>query len=428
MANHAAGPQTDRPPQAQHPAVANRAAGPQTDRPPQAQHPAVANRAAGPQADRPPQAQRPPMGNVRRPAGGSAATGAASAGPAHDESTAPRAWQRCPRSPRALRIRVTARWTRGRARAAPGYPQPQARAPAQPGGAQPAARPRIRRQPGSARQLRAREMNARGTRPGPVAARSWLADRDERGARSATARDVTKRQCRRLLGADGVGHAVRMPFHRITGRFRWRRASSPRAGTTTGSCVPCARTRRCLIGRRALGRQVRRRAAGSTTVHDAGELVRIAPLRRTAPWHRPGRIPPVTIRSLLMPRAFSRRISASTVACELRIPVWSSGPWRSSATMSYQARMANPPLSVTGRIGACGNTKRSARSPGRTSSGTRGSKSWPSPPRPWSRSRRPRIAAGFDSTASATPATPALFTPVRRMLVHGCPLVHRGLK
>src|SRR5437879_13691123 len=51
--------------------------------------------------------------------------------------------------------------------------------------------------------------------------------------------------------------------------------------------------------------------------------------------------------------------------------------------MSYQARIANPPLSVTGRIGACGNTKRSGRSPARTSSGTSGSKSWPSAPRPW---------------------------------------------
>src|SRR2546429_2197779 len=54
------------------------------------------------------------------------------------------------------------------------------------------------------------------------------------------------------------------------------------------------------------------------------------------------------MRSLPMPRAFSRRISASTVACEARIPFSSSGPWRSSAMMSYQARMANPPLSVTG--------------------------------------------------------------------------------
>src|ERR1700733_4645757 len=50
--------------------------------------------------------------------------------------------------------------------------------------------------------------------------------------------------------------------------------------------------------------------------------------------------------------------------------------------MSYQARMLIPPLMVTGRTGACGRTKRSARSPVRTSSGTTLSKSWPSAPKP----------------------------------------------
>src|SRR5439155_305535 len=95
---------------------------------------------------------------------------------------------------------------------------------------------------------------------------------------------------------------------------------------------------------------------------------------------------------------------ASTVACEARIPFSSSGPWRSSAMMSYQARMANPPLSVTGRIGACGNTKRSARSPGRTSSGTRGSKSWPSAPRPWSQITAPAGSRPV-STSTASPDT-----------------------
>ena len=50
--------------------------------------------------------------------------------------------------------------------------------------------------------------------------------------------------------------------------------------------------------------------------------------------------------------------------------------------MSYHARMGMPPLIVTGRTGACGNTKRTAGQPGRTSSGTTGTKSLPSAPRP----------------------------------------------
>src|SRR6202140_690006 len=63
IGNLAGGPQADRPPQAQHPAIGNRAGGPQADRPPQAQHPAVGNPAGGPQADRPPPAPRPAGGN-----------------------------------------------------------------------------------------------------------------------------------------------------------------------------------------------------------------------------------------------------------------------------------------------------------------------------------------------------------------------------
>ena len=50
--------------------------------------------------------------------------------------------------------------------------------------------------------------------------------------------------------------------------------------------------------------------------------------------------------------------------------------------MSYQARMRMPWLIVTGRTGACGKMKRTA--PGSSSSGTIGSKSWPSAPRPCS--------------------------------------------
>src|SRR5690606_30651768 len=59
---------------------------------------------------------------------------------------------------------------------------------------------------------------------------------------------------------------------------------------------------------------------------------------------------------------------------------------RSSDLMSYQARIGTPLLMVTGRTGACGNTKRNAGQCGRSSSGTIGSKSWPSAPRPCSHS------------------------------------------
>src|SRR5690606_24497831 len=66
-----------------------------------------------------------------------------------------------------------------------------------------------------------------------------------------------------------------------------------------------------------------------------------------------------------------------------------SPPASSSALklrMSYQARMRMPLLMVTARIGACGNTNRNAGHPNLTSSGTIGSKSWPSAPRPCSHS------------------------------------------
>jgi len=63
------------------------------------------------------------------------------------------------------------------------------------------------------------------------------------------------------------------------------------------------------------------------------------------------------------------------------MPLKSSAERRSMPAMSYRARIAYPLLMVTGRTGACGNTNRSAGSPP-WSSGTNGSKSWPSAPRP----------------------------------------------
>ncbi len=49
----------------------------------------------------------------RRPADGSAAAGTAPAGPAHDESTVSRAWQRCRAVPARSESGCRARWTRG---------------------------------------------------------------------------------------------------------------------------------------------------------------------------------------------------------------------------------------------------------------------------------------------------------------------------
>ena len=43
-----------------------------------------------------------------------------------------------------------------------------------------------------------------------------------------------------------------------------------------------------------------------------------------------------------------------------------------SSAMSYQARITMPPLIVTGRVGACGKTKRTGVPAGRPSSGTMG--------------------------------------------------------
>src|SRR5215813_1101509 len=68
--------------------------------------------------------------------------------------------------------------------------------------------------------------------------------------------------------------------------------------------------------------------------------------------------------------------------------------------------MTAPPLIVTACIGACGNTKRTARPSGRSSSGTIGSKSWASAPRPCSQmtdavAGRPVSSSSVASTRSA---------------------------
>src|SRR6266481_3530112 len=116
--------------------------------------------------------------------------------------------------------------------------------------------------------------------------------------------------------------------------------------------------------------------------------------RDTAP---PCEKPARTIRSAGMPRSPSRAINRRICASASRKPVTSSAALRSNPLMSYQARIDIPPLMVTGRTGALGKTKRHARSPRRTISGTMGSKSCPSAPRPCS-----QITLAFGITAVST--------------------------
>ncbi|EXI76061.1 MAG: hypothetical protein AW07_00575 [Candidatus Accumulibacter sp. SK-11] len=79
----------------------------------------------------------------------------------------------------------------------------------------------------------------------------------------------------------------------------------------------------------------------------------------TPPWEKPAS----TIRPSGMPREFSRASRASICRADSRTCSPSSRPGaKSGETMSYQARITKPPLIVTGRMGACGKTKRKAGS------------------------------------------------------------------
>ena len=103
-----------------------------------------------------------------------------------------------------------------------------------------------------------------------------------------------------------------------------------------------------------------------------------------------------------MPSARSAAMSLPTTATDSRIPGSSARPSAVSVLMSYQARMRMPMLSVTGLTGACGNTKRRPGAGGSFSSGTIGTKSWPSAPRPCSQMTLADAGvAGARTTASA---------------------------
>src|SRR5512142_995298 len=68
--------------------------------------------------------------------------------------------------------------------------------------------------------------------------------------------------------------------------------------------------------------------------------------------------------------------------------------------MSYHARIGKPLLIVTGRTGACGNTKRTDSVSGSRISSTIGTKSLPSAPRPCSHTTD---ASGRAPVSSSTP-------------------------
>src|SRR5882762_3792250 len=137
--------------------------------------------------------------------------------------------------------------------------------------------------------------------------------------------------------------------------------------------------------------------------------------------------PASTSRSGFVPRSFSLPMRASMDACEARTPCSSSRRFAPSA-MSYHARMRMPPLIVTGRTGACGNTKRIAAL-GNRSSGTMGAKSLPSAPSPCSQMM---LAVGFFpvsiSIASSSPGIgdSGLFLADRRLGPEGLHHVFAG--
>ena len=128
-------------------------------------------------------------------------------------------------------------------------------------------------------------------------------------------------------------------------------------------------------------------------------LIAIAP-----PCENPAR----TMRPGSMPRCSSRAMSDSSNALLSPMPAASTGPFRSSEMMSYQARIAMPPFRVTGRTGAWGKTKRSGRVCGRRSSGTMGSKSWPSAPSPCSQMT---LAVGAAPVSTSTVWESDMYAP-----------------
>src|SRR5438093_842881 len=130
------------------------------------------------------------------------------------------------------------------------------------------------------------------------------------------------------------------------------------------------------------------------------------------PWEKPAS----TRRLAATPRAVSRAMSASIRCCDSRTPASSSRRTPTSSRTSYHARLTMPRLIVTGRMGACGNTKRTGV-PRRPSAGTMSTKSWPSAPSPCIQltARSGDGAVSISSVSSSASAMPGMLPQRRRL-------------
>src|SRR5258708_7248689 len=141
------------------------------------------------------------------------------------------------------------------------------------------------------------------------------------------------------------------------------------------------------------------------------------------PCEKPAR----TMRFVGIPRSPSRAISRRIFAAVSRKPVTSSAALRSNPLRSYQARMDMPGLKVPGSHGGLGNRNRQRRSPRWTISGTMGSKSCPSAPRPCR-----QITLAFGMTAVSTSMVSSMAGNVlgnaRRLLALPRPEYHLGMR
>ena len=202
-----------------------------------------------------------------------------------------------------------------------------------------------------------------------------------------------------LLPDDRMRHRVRVPFDAVASRDE--RAPPGLAPFEPDHRIGGAvrhEDRHVAIGRTPLFREPVRQHDVRRQGDDPRQPLRMAHARVAARSRRPARTRRGRCAARSMPRAFSRAMSASMCACDSRTPATSARFVMSPADRSYHARIRNPLLSVTGRTGACGKTKRIGSDAGSRISPTIGTKSLPSAPRPCSQMT---AAAGFGPVSSS---------------------------
>ncbi len=106
-------------------------------------------------------------------------------------------------------------------------------------------------------------------------------------------------------------------------------------------------------------------------------------------------------------------MQSATRRADSTVPEMSARPDGVNDLMSYQARITNPLFTVTGRSGACGNTKRTGSESGKPSSSTIGTKSWPSAPRPCSSITEATAGTGGVSVISKSVSSRRYFMPAK---------------